>query len=654
MHFTTSPTRKRRRFVPRFETLEDRCVLSVLITVDATGNVHLINPNIYGVAYGDATSLADLNIPFNRYGGNNTSRYNWQQNADNRGSDWFFESIGDSSSAPGQRGDAFFSMSKGAGAQADLTIPTIDWVAKIAPNRDKLASFLVSKYGPQQSTDFWFPDAGNGVRPDGSFVTGNDPNDANVPNSVAFEQGWIQHLVNTWGTAASGGVKYYTLDNEPSIWFATHRDVHPVGPTMDEIRDKIIAYASMIKSVDPTAQIIGPEEWGWSGYLYSGYDQQYGSQHGWGYLPDRAAHNNMDYLPYLLDQIHQYDVSHGTHLLDVFSAHYYPQGGEFSDNVSTSMQLLRNRSTRSLWDPNYVDQSWINDKVDLIPRLQGWVNQYDPGLQVGITEYNWGAEKHMNGATTQADILGIFGRQSLDLASRWVVPGTGTPTYNAFKMYRNYDGAKHTFGDKSVSDTVPNPDQVSSFAAARSSDGALTIMVVNKNLYNPASPTARTAITVNLSHFANLGVASRWQLYAPNPKDMSSSVIKHLTDFRFSSNRFTLSVPMQSVTLFVIKPKTTVPAPASQLAPFMGLAAPPVASTVGAPNVAVVTTPAPSDQPAATFVAAAAVTNAAGVPGNSSPGAIPLTAPQTAHTPGFDQLATGLGNLDASDLTAFN
>src|SRR5262249_18729735 len=158
------------------------------------------------------------------------------------------------------------------------------------------------------------------------------------------------------------------------------RDVHPVGPTMDEIRDKIIAYGSMIKSLDPTAKIIGPEEWGWSGYFFSGYDQQYGSQHGWGYLPDRAAHNNMDYLPYLLDQIHQYDVSHGTHLLDVFSVHYYPQGGEFSDNVSTSMQLLRNRSTRSLWDPNYVDQSWINSKVDLIPRLQGWVSQYDPGL----------------------------------------------------------------------------------------------------------------------------------------------------------------------------------------------------------------------------------------------------------------------------------
>ena len=53
----------------------------------------------------------------------------------------------------------------------------------------------------------------------------------------------------------------------------------------------------------------------------------------------------------------------------------------------------------------------------------------------------------MNGATAQADLLGIFGREGLDLATRWVVPDTGTPTYNAFKMYRNYDGQKSTFGD---------------------------------------------------------------------------------------------------------------------------------------------------------------------------------------------------------------
>ena len=30
--------------------------------------------------------------------------------------------------------------------------------------------------------------------------------------------------------------------------------------------------------------------WGWGGYLYSGFDQQYGSLHGWGSLPDRNNH----------------------------------------------------------------------------------------------------------------------------------------------------------------------------------------------------------------------------------------------------------------------------------------------------------------------------------------------------------------------------
>src|SRR6266851_4141029 len=41
------------------------------VTVDASANRHAINPNIYGVAYGDATTLPDLNVPLNRYGGAN-------------------------------------------------------------------------------------------------------------------------------------------------------------------------------------------------------------------------------------------------------------------------------------------------------------------------------------------------------------------------------------------------------------------------------------------------------------------------------------------------------------------------------------------------------------------------------------------------------
>src|SRR5207249_2009347 len=119
------------------------------VSVDANANRRAINPNVYGIAYGTATTLPDLNCPLNRYGGNNTTRYNWQINADNRGQDWYFESIGEPSSVAGERGDTFFSMSKNAGAQAMLTIPMIGWVAKLGSNRSKLASFSIAKYGPQ-------------------------------------------------------------------------------------------------------------------------------------------------------------------------------------------------------------------------------------------------------------------------------------------------------------------------------------------------------------------------------------------------------------------------------------------------------------------------------------------------------------------------
>jgi len=523
---------------------------SVTIAVDASAGRHPIDPNVYGVAHATSAQLSDLNVPLNRYGGNNTSRTNWQQNADNRGNDWYFESIAAASATPGEVGDTFIANARAAGAQTAMTIPMLDWVAKLGANRNKLASFSIAKYGAQADADWqWYADAGNGVRTNGSLVTGNDPNDANVPSSVAFQQGWVQHLVSRWGTNANGGLRYYILDNEPSIWQSTHRDVHPTGPTMDEIADKTTAFATMIKGEDPSALVVGPEEWGWSGYFYSGYDQQYGGQHGWGTLPDRVNHGGRDYLPWFLDTIRQRSQTAGKRLLDVFTVHYYPQGGEFSDDVSTAMQQRRNRSTRSLWDPSYVDETWINDRVQLIPRMKGWIAQYYPDTQIGITEYNWGAEGHINGATTQADILGIFGREGLNMGARWATPATSTPTYKAIKLYRNYDGQRSAFGDTSIQATVPNPDVVSAFAAERAADGAVTVMVINKALSGSASATITVA---NMNHGTT---AQAWQL-------TSANAIARLTDVAVSgAHAIVASVPAQSVTLFVIPRAATGPTP---------------------------------------------------------------------------------------------
>ena len=88
-------------------------------------------------------------------------------------------------------------------------------------------------------------DVRNGIYPDGEYITGNDPRDANVRNSLAFQLGWMKHLVKKWGTADNGGLCYYICDNEPSIWFDTYRDVNPKGTKMNTVK-KILKYAAKI------------------------------------------------------------------------------------------------------------------------------------------------------------------------------------------------------------------------------------------------------------------------------------------------------------------------------------------------------------------------------------------------------------------------
>ncbi|HTQ49528.1 MAG TPA: glycoside hydrolase family 44 protein [Candidatus Acidoferrales bacterium] len=513
---------------------------TIAIAVDALANRHSISPLIYGTAFATSNQLADLNFTMNRSGGNSETRYNWQLNAHNHAADWYFESIDDGNATPGATADAFVANSKNGGAQAMITIPMIGWMPRLGPSRSKLWSYSTNKYGPQTDSDihnapYNNPDAGNGISiTNNTHITWNNPNDANFPTNVAFQQAYVQHLLGQWGSSTNGGVGFYIMDNEESIWFSTQQDVHPVGPTMQEIRDDFFTYASMVKSNDPNALVCGPEEWGWNGYLYSGYDQQNP-----GYT-DRVANGGWDYMPWLLNQIHQHDLGTGYRLLDYFTLHCYPQEGNVGGtDVSPSTELLRNQTTRVFWDTNYVDPSWINQVIMLIPRMKSWVATNYPGTKIGVTEYNWGAETNINGATAQADVLGIFGREGLDLATRWTVPPTGSPTYNAMKLYRNYDGNKSTFGDTSIRTTVPNPDNLSAFGAVRTSDGALTLMVINKDLNN-ASP-----ITAGITNINTAGTVQRWQL-------TSANTINHLANIALTNRVLSDLLPAQSITLYVL------------------------------------------------------------------------------------------------------
>src|SRR4029077_8627724 len=170
----------------------------------------------------------------NRSGGNAETRYNWQLNAHNHANDWYFESLADSPSTPGAAADDFVANSKNGGAEPMITIPMVGWAPKLGSNRASLSSFSVAKYGAQTASDPSWSDAGNGVSASNGANITNDPTDANFSTNSSFQAGYVQHLTSRWGWSTNGGVRYYLMDNEHSIWFGTHRDIHPVGPTMQE------------------------------------------------------------------------------------------------------------------------------------------------------------------------------------------------------------------------------------------------------------------------------------------------------------------------------------------------------------------------------------------------------------------------------------
>jgi hypothetical protein len=326
--------------------------------------------------------------------------------------------------------------------------------------------------------------------------------------------------------------------------------VHPASATYDEIAGLGIDYASVIKQADPGARTLGPVLWGWCAYFYSARDNCTPGT-------DYTTHGNTYFVPWYLAQMRQAEQASGTRLLDYLDLHYYPQasGVALSPAGNATTQALRLRSTRSLWDPTYADESWISSMgldggvVRLIPRMRAWVNAHYPGTGLAISEYNWGGLESLNGALAQADVLGLFGREGLDLATLWGPPSPTQPGAFAFRMYLNYDGAGAAFGDTRVRATSGDAGQLAVYAAQRSSDRVVTVMVINK------TATALTT-TLTVSGFAPAPSA---RVFRYSGADLTRIVRQ--PDLAVAAGAIPLSVPAYSITLVELRPEAPLNLP---------------------------------------------------------------------------------------------
>jgi hypothetical protein len=447
----------------------------------------------------------------------------------------------------GKTGDELARFARAIDASAILTIPTMGWVAKDGANTTHSTSV------PEQG--------GPPLKPGSDAIAGYDPNanrsgtsiksvatkgkpfayPPDPADQIAYQDEWVAHLVKTVGRADAGGVRFYALDNEPDLWSTTHRDVHPVQMGYDDMIRMWEEYASAIKAVDPSAQIVAPVLSGVNAMLFSELDR---GGDNFVTAEDRAKHGGMPFLRWFLEEARIRDKQAGVRRLDYVDVHYYPQNGVYPKGDDPDTNALRLRSTQELWNPDYTSESWIArteaGKLALIPRLRDWVATHYPGTKIAITEWNFGSDGTTNGGLTIADALGIFGREGVDMATYWYYPAPGGAGASAFKLYGNYDSCGRHFGDQLLKATSDDEQSLAAYAARDSHSGDITLMLINK--------LPDRAIDARL-RFSNLS-ARVIQVYQFNG---DHAEIRRLPDLQANGTSLTYRLPQYSATLLVLK-----------------------------------------------------------------------------------------------------
>ncbi|MGH7739800.1 MAG: glycoside hydrolase family 44 protein, partial [bacterium] len=332
-----------------------------------------ISPYVYGL---NDQNPAGLNVTVRRLGGNRMTGYNWTNNASNAGSDWHQTSddwlcaqyAGDvDCGKPGALVLHFVEQNQAAGLASLITLPMAGYVAA-----DKNGVVTQDQTAPSIRWDKVRPRKGS------PFTLNPNPRSRTI-----YDDEFVHFLTTHFHHAAQGGVAFYALDNEPSLWPTTHPRIHPAQTTYQEIVKKSEALADAVHRVDPSALIFGPVLYGWQALLNL---QK---------APDSAEFNKtyVTFMDYYLDQMAAWGKKTGHPAVQVLDLHWYPEamgGGKritLGDTSPGSVEA-RLQAPRSLWDPGYVEKSWITQSstqgaaIQLIPWLQAKIDRHDPGTRL--------------------------------------------------------------------------------------------------------------------------------------------------------------------------------------------------------------------------------------------------------------------------------
>jgi hypothetical protein len=454
---------------------DDEEGIEVVASVDAVVRVDSGRSPISPYIYGSNQDHPETRWTVRRWGGNRTTGYNWETNFSSAGADWNHSSdLWILTSAGLPESDAaipaiamrhFHEQSLGMGAESILTLQMAGFVA--ADGAGPVAEEETAPSGR------WVPVV---------FAKPSPPSSQpDLEDGVVYMDELVSRMVATFGGAGSGGVRWYSLDNEPALWPHTHPRIHPDPLTVAELMDRTIALATAVKDVDPEAGILGPVLYGMTAFLSLQEAPDWarvGAGYDW-------------FVPYYLDRMRQASREAGRRLVDALDVHWYPEARgdhRITDPAATTPADVEARlqAPRSLWDPTYTEDSWIatwlGDYLPILPRLTRAIEAHYPGTGLAITEYDYGGGSTISGGLAQADVLGAFGRHGVDIATLWGIEDGDRFQAAAFRLYRDYDGAGGTFGSTSVPAAAGDPADLSIWAALEEGDATpLHLILINKN-----------------------------------------------------------------------------------------------------------------------------------------------------------------------------
>jgi Glycoside hydrolase family 44/Immunoglobulin I-set domain len=379
-------------------------------------------------------------------------------------------------------------------------------------------------------------------------------NPPDLTDGTVYMDELLNVLITKYGKASgSTGVKGYDLDNEPALWPSTHPLLHPAATTCAEIITKSVSLSQTVKRMDSTAEVLGPVLYGSEAY-FTLQD-----------APDWAPPLSTGYrwfIDYYLDQMNKASTSAGNRLLDVLDLHRYSDENvsgtgpdqsitDQTDFTDTATDKDRVQAPRVLWDPSYVENSWVQQYysqfLPYIPNLQTSIATYNPGTKLSFTEYSYGGESDISGGLAQADVLGIYGKFGVYLGCVWILHDSPAPLYTAaaFNLYLSYDGQGGKFGATSLAET--DSDTVNSSAyASGDPDGTIHVVVLNKSYTESANFSFQIAGT---QAFTSANV------YA---FDNTSSTLTARTTATLTSNQVTYSLAPLTAAHFVFHPGALV------------------------------------------------------------------------------------------------